>query len=172
MPVNRFGTGQYESSTTEAVKDGRMFRSFVSGTIAAGATKTLLMKTPTLQDTRVTVRDLLVASSDSPLAMTTITAMTVTNDGTPLSSYNFDLTSSRLSQSQFFEDPVYTGGIIIDKDLVPSGAQSGQNIQVGSRIASRFPQIGPSNSSFALELANIGTQVATYIFKIVWEEVP
>lgn len=169
----RFTNDIIEGLPAEAIKDGRVFRAFFEGSLAAAATKDFMLHTTgNPETTRVYLRDLQIVASDSPLLGRIYGGSNITSDGTPATTFNINLTSTRTSNTELFEDPVYTGGLLRDVELVPSGSQGGANIASGSSNFTQFMRVLPADVKFILNIENIGATTARYVVKAIWEEIP
>lgn len=171
MPTTRFRNDIIEGLPAEAIKDGRVFRSFFSGTLGQGSTKSFLLRTSSDTE-RVFLRDLQIVSSDAPLLGEIKGGANVTNNGTEAATFNINLLSNKTSLTRLYEDPVYTGGMLRDVELIPAGSLSGNNVASGSSNFTLFMRILPPAVEFVLDINNIGSNTATYVVKAVWEEVP
>ena len=165
----RFSTGIVETGIIEAVKDGRVFRIFSRGDILTATSKEFLFRTTATPNKVTILRDVIIAASDSPLDMDIIALPTITDEGTSLPTFNLDLSSTRTSGAAAFEDPSFSGGVIMDQDIIPSGSTGGVNASGGARAFSEVIRVVPPDASFILKLQNTGAQTSHYIFKLVWE---
>lgn len=154
-----------------AIRDGRMFRSYVKFTIPAGGSQQVLIKTSenvlTIHHGRyVTVRG---ASVD----LTVTANPTFTNEGTEvLTKFNLNSTKLNTTTAMLWLTPTITStGVEIDYVEFDGGTQA--HMVSGGNDVLDFERIIPQNVYFLATFVNKDiTNPVDVIYKLTWEELP
>jgi len=106
------------------VHDGYAYhRDAYYASIDGGATINMLLRTPAINEVHLVAYSATVTGGPSILSL--LENVTVSADGTLVAPYNLNRTSSNTSGVFISENPTVSGGILIERHLIPAGHKDG-----------------------------------------------
>lgn len=149
-----------------SVHDGYAYhRDAYYASIAGGAEVNMLLRTPS--NTEVHLVAYTATVTGGPCVVSLLENVTVSADGTLVAPYNLNRTSSNTSSVAISENPTVTGGVLIERHLIPAGHKDGglsPGISVGWVLK-------PSEE-YCIKLINNDSSAISAVVEVMFYEEP